>query len=376
MASMFVAMQLVTAGATLQTPYGVLVDDHDPRRFTMAKLTIKTGKAAGREMVIADVTGDSLIPFGEKCPELFEGVEPGDEVEIDNRDWIAFCHLYQYNVEWNVPGLHRDDARVPQDYERYAVDGVPINPQTGVAHYDLDEVVPFPGKMIYIGAVLDICIWPTITSSFDHYVRSVLGATAKDHYRLWWVENSTHARAEMAAALTGEAFPLWRTRLVDYEAVGAAALRAVRAWVEEGTEPLADSAYTLTADKHIILPEDPELRGGVQPAVRLTVDGGARMEVTAGTEVTFSGSAVVPRGAGTIVEAEMDFDSSDSWPFQAGVADGSSDHIEIAATHVYPTPGTYFPVLRVGSHADGAGFRGEAIRNLARVRVVVRNADS
>jgi hypothetical protein len=370
--SLFVAMQLVTAGATLQTPYGVTVDTNDPTRFVMAKLTVKTGKAAGRQMVIADVAGNALVPFGEKCPQLFEDVAPGDEVEIDNADWLAFCHLYLHNVEWNVPGLHRDDRRVPPDYERFAVDGVPVHAQTGVANYDLDVVTPFPGKMIYIGAVLDICIWPTITSSFDEYVRSVLGENVRDHYRLWWVENSTHARAEMACALTGDPPEFWRTRLVDYEAVGAAALTAVRRWVEDGIEPLADSAYTLTADKHIMLPQDPELRGGVQPAVGLAVNGGGtRIEVAAGTEVKFDGYGIVPAGAGTIIEAAMDFEGTDTWPFQAANVDGSADRIEVHTAHVFETPGTYFPVLRIGSHLDGARRRGEAIRNLARVRVVV-----
>jgi Tannase and feruloyl esterase/Alpha/beta hydrolase domain len=369
--NIFVAMQLVTAGATLQTPYGVTLDTDDPSRYAMAKLTVKSGKAAGREMVIADIAGDVLIPFGEKCPELFEGVESGDEVFIDNSDWLAFCHLYLHNVEWNVPGLHGVEGRVPHDYERFAVDGNPVHIQTGIAHYDLDEVVPFPGKMIYVGAVLDICIWPTITSSFDHYVRSVLGDTTPDHYRLWWVENSTHARAEMACTLTGDPPAYWRTRLVDYEAVGAAALTAVRKWVEEGVEPLSDSTYTLTPDKDIVLERDPNLRGGVQPVVELTVDGHDRIEVPAGCEVHFAGKGVVPTGAGTIVEAEMDFEGNDSWPFQAKGADGSAAALDVTAAHTFSTPGTYFPVLRIGSHADGAARTGEAIRNLARVRVVV-----
>jgi hypothetical protein len=370
-ASIFVAMNLVTAGATLQTPYGVILDTGDPSRYVMAKLTVKTGKAAGREMVIADITSGALVPFGEKCPELFDGVEPGDEVDIDNADWLAFCHLYLHNVEWNVPGLHSTGSRVPLDYERFAVDGVPVHAQTGIAHYDLDEVVSFPGKMIYIGAVLDICIWPTITSSFDQYVRSVLGDEAAAHYRMWWVENSTHARAEMACALTGDPPAYWRTRLVDYEAVGTAALTAVRRWVEEGIEPPADSAYEYTADKHIVLPEDPAVRGGVQPAVRLTVGGRDRIEVAVGTEVMFEGYGVVPTGAGTIVEAEMDFDGSDLWPFQAKGADGTAERIQVTATHTFDAPGTYFPVLRIGSHLDGARRSGEAIRNLARVRVIV-----
>jgi hypothetical protein len=245
-----------------------------------------------------------------------------------------------------------------------------VHAQTGIAHYDLDEVTPFPGKMIYIGAVLDICIWPTIVTAFDGYVRQVLGDMAADHYRLWWVENSTHGRAEMGASLAGGPFELWRTRLVDYEAAGAVALTAVRDWVEKGIEPPADTAYRMTADKDIVIPFDPQERGGVQPAVSLTVGDGTRIEVAAGTEVVFTGTAAVPAGAGPIVEAAMDYEGTDTWPYQAEV-DGSATTIDVRASHVFDTPGTYFPALRVGSHPAGVGHPGEAVRNLARVRVVV-----
>jgi hypothetical protein len=349
-----------------------MVEMEQPRRALMAKLTVLTGKAAGREMVIASVArSGALVPFSEMCPELFEGVEPGDEMEIDNRDWIAFCHLYLHDVEWNVPGLHTDQTRVPPDYDRFALDGNPVFPQVGTAQYDLNVVTPFPGKMIYIGATHDVAIWPTKISLFDQYVRSALGETADDHYRLWWVENSTHGRAEMGSAADGAPGSVWRTRLVDYEAVSASALVAVRDWAERGVEPPANTAYAITADKELVLAATAAERGGVQPVVQLTVGGGQRIDVKVGEAVAFEGMGEVPPGGGVIVEAEMDFDSTDTWPFKAKGADGSSGRIAVNASHVFDKPGVYFPSLRIGAHRDGAGFRGEAVRNLARVRVVV-----
>jgi hypothetical protein len=369
---LLVMMQLATAGATPQSPYGLKSDLADARPARMAKLTVRTGKAAGREMVIASVTREGvLVPFAEMCPELFDGVEPGDELEIDNRDWIAFCHLYQHDVEWNVPGLHGEGTRVPPDYDRFAVDENPIFPQVGTSLYDLNEVTPFPGKMIYIGATCDVAIWPSKITLFDEYVRKVFGDATEDHYRLWWVENSTHGRAEMGCAADGAPPAVWRTRLVDYEAVSAAALVAVRDWAERGIEPPAKTAYRMTADKELVLPAAAAERGGVQPVVELRVGDGQRIEVKPGTEVSFEGSAEVPTGGGTIVEAEIDFESTDTWPFQADAADGSSDRIELRTTHVFDRPGTYFPTLRIGSHRDGSRHLGEAVRNLARVRVVV-----
>ena len=47
---------------------------------------------AGRSVVISTVTADILSTSGEHAPELFDGVEPGDELTVDNRDFIAWCH--------------------------------------------------------------------------------------------------------------------------------------------------------------------------------------------------------------------------------------------------------------------------------------------
>jgi hypothetical protein len=67
----------------------------------------------------------------------------------------------------------------------------------------------------------------------------------------------------------------------------------------------------------------------------------------------------------------MDFLSNDSWPYRSTEANGSSERISIKTTHRFEKPGTYFPVLRVGSKRDGAQGKGLPANNLARVRVVV-----
>jgi hypothetical protein len=367
-----VAMALASAGAQPLAGFGALLDVDEPHKLFMAKLTVRSGKAAGREMYVTRVLDDGVVlPFAQKCPEMFDDVQPGDEIDVDNRDWLAFCHLYQHSVEWNIPGLHTDGRRVPSDYERFAVDGNPVHIQSPAADYPLDLVDPWPGKMIYIGAVLDICIWPTIVGSFDEYVRSVMGDRIDDHYRLWWVENCTHVRAEMPMMFTPEKDPrVWRTRLVDYEGVGAAALTAVRNWVEEGVAPPASDRYEMTADKHIVFPDDADERGGIQPVVRLRVNGGTRADVKVGQTVTFEGTGQVASGAGTVVKADMDFDSTDTWPFQQDGVDGTSRTVSVDATHSYDRPGTYFPVLRVVT-SEGTADGAERVRNLARVRVVV-----
>jgi hypothetical protein len=324
-------------------------------------------------MVASQILENGVImPFLQRCAEAFDGVEPGDEVEIDNSDWVAFAYMYLHNVENNVPGLRREDARAPGEYQSFAVDGQPVHIQTGAAHYDLDEVLPFKTKMIFIGCSLDSMIWPTKIAPFDRYVRDVLGDAAADTYRLWWVENATHGPPEMGVMVSKEMDPrVWRTRLVDYAGPAKQALLDVAAWAERGVKPPSDTRYEIDRDGRLVLPASAAERGSVQPVVRLTANGGARAEVKVGEAVTFEGFAETPPGAGAVTSAEMDFLSEDSWPFKSRDANGSSDRIAIKTTYKFEKPGTFFPSFRVGAHRDGAKGNGLPIHNLARVRVVV-----
>ncbi|WP_395107992.1 hypothetical protein [Actinomadura sp. SCN-SB] len=368
-----VALQLSTGGAMPQTRYGAVLEFDEPGRLFMARLTVRSGAAAGREMVVADVVhGNVLVPFGERCPELFEGIEPGDEIEIDNSDWVAFCHSHLHSAEFNVPGLHDHGERVPAEYARFAVDGVPVFPQTDTFEYKLNEIVPFGSKMIMVGATHDAFIWPTKITPFARYVRNVLGDAAADTYRLWWAENCTHGVPEMGAMFTQDRDPkLWRSRLVDYEGVTAQALRDVVAWAEHGKPPPPDTAYTVTTDNRLVLPAAAHDRGGVQPVARLTVGGGDRLEVASGEQVEFTAEAAVPDGGGTIVEAVIDPKGTGDWPVRAEGVDGTATTFTFAAQHVYDTPGTYFAAFRVASHPHGLSGTGPTIQNLARVRVTV-----
>src|ERR1700728_3523399 len=89
-----------TAGAGRDHSVGISVDSNvaDPEALFGARITFTTGRAAGRSVVISTVTGDVLSTSGEHAPELFDGVEPGAELAIDNRDFIAWCHLWQHSL--------------------------------------------------------------------------------------------------------------------------------------------------------------------------------------------------------------------------------------------------------------------------------------
>ena len=76
-----------TAGAGRDHSVGISVDSNvaDPDALFGARITFTTGRAAGRSVVISTVTADILSTSGEHAPELFDGVEPGDELTVDNR---------------------------------------------------------------------------------------------------------------------------------------------------------------------------------------------------------------------------------------------------------------------------------------------------
>ena len=56
----------------------------------------------------ANVEDAVLAGFGETAPELFDDVEPGDDVLVDNRNFVAFCHYFRHNV--NASEYWTEDA--------------------------------------------------------------------------------------------------------------------------------------------------------------------------------------------------------------------------------------------------------------------------
>lgn len=366
-------VRLATAGAVVSDPaWGAVLDIEEPDRLFMSKVTILTGKAKGRELLICGVDNGVLSPFSERTPDVFEGVEVGDEVMVDNRDFIAFCHYHRYEVtDTDFKG------GVDATYDPWLIDGTPVYPQRGLA--PISNAAPtsykanFTSKMIYVQPTLDAQVWPTTVFPYVHRVQETLGDRVDEQFRMWFVENSPHGAPEfLGPALTSEKDPgVWSTRLVSYDGVTAEALRHVVRWVEEGVAPTFYKGWGLTHDNKLSLPDTAAERGGVQPIVKAKANGGLRAEVKVGETVTFLGEAEQPSGAGGVVRAEWDFEGRGKWEHKQAGLDGVSPKVSVTATHAYDKPGTYFASFRVGAHTQGARGAEPSIDNLARVRVVV-----
>jgi PKD domain-containing protein len=125
-------------------------------------------------------------------------------------------------------------------------------------------------------------------------------------------------------------------------------------------------------DGQVRLPATAAERGGIQPVVSVTANGGALATVAVGEPVTLSVHAEAPAAGGTIVSVQWDFDSKGTYPYSDPSVDGSATSVTLTTTHTYSEPGTYFATALVASHVDGdVSTPHRRLQNLASARVVV-----
>ena len=171
----------------------------------------------------------------------------------------------------------------------------------------------------------------------------------------------------MVPSLPNRASNTW---LIDYMPFIEQSVADLIAWVEDGVEPV-DTAFDFVENKVILSPDAAERRG-IQAVISVTANGGERAEVAVGEPVTLELHATAPPGAGTIIDADWDFDGTGLFPFRHDGVDGSAAAVALSTTHVFERPGEYFVTGRVHSHRDGDPNAVSCrIPNVAQVRVVV-----
>jgi hypothetical protein len=360
--------------------FGIEVDadlGDDPNRLFIVRATVLSGQARGRHVYVAQ-QGPVLVGERMTVPDLFDGVEVGDEVRLDNRELVAYAHRWMYEVEntsYAEDDLAAENRRVPAEASGLAVlttvDGKPVYPRRRDRGRPDVQTGRFAGKMIHFSCTLDPIVSLLGVQAYQRSVQAHHGDQTDDHYRLWWVENAGHYPPEFLAWLTPEKDAgVWRSRHVTVGGVPDEALIQLVAWVEEGSPPAPSASYKFTTDARLVLADSAAERGGVQPVVRAAANGGSRAEVRVGENVVFTGAGEQPPGTGTFVSARWDFDGSGELGHEHSL-EGDAESVKVEAIHSYDQPGTYFPSFRVGAHRDGFRGKGRAIENVARVRVVV-----
>lgn len=327
-----------------------------------ASVRILSGEAAGRQLFVTGVFGDTLLldGFGADGNAKAEGVRPGDQVEVDNDAYLAYCYWHRHHVIDGEKG-----------FDQVIVDGSPMFPQrpriTVPSPFGGHYSAQFKGKLLYMQHTHDTSLWP---DQAILYAEGVARYGMPENFRLQWVENAEHIPP---AFLPPSIVPSPTSRLIDYSGIIEQGLADLVAWVERGIAP-PDSAYSYAGGK-LTLPAAASERGGIQPVVSASIEGAARAEVAVGAEFTISAMAEVPTGQGTIVAVEWDFDGTGRFPAAEESVDGTAASGSYERRHSYDKPGTYFVTVRVTAHRQGdVSTPYLRIPNLARVRVVVTGA--
>jgi hypothetical protein len=354
------AMMMASSTGQWDLPIGIEVKGVGDGYRRGAGIRIVNGQAAGRQLYCTQDVGDFFFCDGRKEANLarFRGVAVGDLVHIDNHAFLAFCYAYRHHIS--------DDPL--NDFLR--VDGEPIYAQHGLPMQSVLMGVPYSGqyegKLLWIHHTHDASLWPPQGVIYKQAVEQAQGpGRARERFRIQWTENAEHVPPMMLPSNPKRATTTW---LINYMPSIEQGLVDLAAWVEKGVPP-AETHYVF-ADGKVSLPPTAKERGGVQPVVHVTANGGLRAEARAGEAVTVVVEAEAPQGAGTFTHLDWDFDGSGAFADNQPIVPGQT-RLTLSRTQGYAKPGTYFATARVRLNREGDPAGRRQIENLASARIVV-----
>ena len=336
----------------------------------MATVTVKSGAAAGASFPLGKVAGDTIyvgssmaiLMSGGRALEPLKLVKPGDEVLIDNSDFLAAQYYHRYQVP--TPDLYVwDQFRRPDGTPIYPQRPKLIGPEFAASAGGTTQSGRFQGKMILVESLWDQDAFPWQADWYAAKVKAALGSQFDENFRVWFTDHALHGDVERQ---------IDPTHTVSYMGVLHQALRDLSAWVERGLAPPASTSYKVV-DGQVETPSTAVQRKGIQPVVTLLANGKTRAEATVGQPVPLSAVIEVPPNTGRVVSAEWSLEGAPTFVPAEFTTDASGSKATVTITHIFSKPGTYFPVLRAASQRQGDAKTPYArIQNLSRVRVVVR----
>ncbi|ULQ53304.1 PKD domain-containing protein [Flavihumibacter fluvii] len=351
-------------GAEGGMPVGFQLDDTLPGiDFLGGDLFIKSGAAAGKKLFVSHIAGNKII-LGNSDAKVLAQIKPGDEVILDNSDFLAAQTYHRHQVpgkEYKVWDQFRDSTGKPIYPQRPMLLG-PLFTQAA------SGVLPngkFKGKVILLGSLLDSEAFPWQQDWYRLKVKENFGDSTDDHFRIWFTDHANHGDY----VLPGDP-----NYLVSYLGVLQQALRDLSAWVEKGIAPPANTNYKII-DGQVVVPSNAADRKGIQPTVIVKANGSASTEALINRPVQFTAVIDLPANTGKIVSATWDFEGSGTFPVAVNLTTGdfTPSGVTLKTTYTFTKPGIYFPVLRVASQRQGDKKTPYTlIKNLGRMRVVVK----
>jgi hypothetical protein len=330
--------------------------------FLGGDLLVKTGASAGKKVALKQIKKDIII-LGIADSKVLAGINPGDEVQVDNSNFLAAQTYHRHQV----PGRDFyvwDQFRGPDGKPIYPQRPMILGPLFAMGASGTVQKGKFKGKMIIIESLWDREAFPWQADWYRTKVSENLGDSTDDHLVLWYVDHSLHGDN------TKQEDP---NHTVSYLGVLQQALRDLSAWVEKGVVPPAGTSYKVV-EGQVIVPQTASERKGIQPVVSLKANGSDRADVKSGRKVSFIAVIELPPNSGKLIKAEWDFEGAGTFPVTSRLSpSGSLDSIvTLKANYSFTKPGTYFPTMRAITQRQGdAASPYTRIQNLGRVRVVV-----
>jgi hypothetical protein len=301
----------------------------------------------------------------EDLQEVLSTIKQGDQVFLDNSDYIAIQTYHRHQVperEFTPWNQYRDENGNPNLPQRANLLGKSFA-LSGAGSIQSGEI---QGKVIVVAALMDESAYPWQADWYRKKVEEVNGEEAKDMFRLWYMEHSKHDdQAATVDELHVTAYlPALRQALLD-----------LSDWVEKGIAPVENTNY-IVEDGQVIVPDGALQRKGIQPVVTLTANGSDCTYVKAGEDVQFEAHIEVPLNTGKITAVEWSFEGEQNFPVKGTFTEINKDNAMAQAiakaTHSFLNPGTYFAVVRVKSNRNGdAADLFTQVKNISRVRVIV-----
>ncbi|KAL3471066.1 hypothetical protein BJX99DRAFT_263680 [Aspergillus californicus] len=344
-------------------PVGVILNSVPENAPDELEFTILSdGEDQGSFIGLVEKETSSVYIYGENDATVLANLDEGVQLGADNRWYLALHTWHRHQVPPAESGYYGYDYLRNENgqplYPQYPLLAPSISRSTSGGGTHTGNIT---GKLIVMDNLADVDAFPWHADWYKQQVQSALGDRFADNYRLYYNEHADHFMGPVSQAL--------QTRVVDFTGLYERLLRDLSGWVERDIEPPRQTRYNVR-NSQVVVPESASKRGGIQPGVELTVDGGSRTKVKVGETVTFTVQATAPPGTGRIVSIEWDFKGTGE--FIEGNTRKPSESVKALVTHTYDTPGTYFPAVRVASHRDGDTDTPFArALNLGRARVIV-----
>lgn len=332
-------------------------------------ICFESGEAEGMKLLLDQIHGNCLtigMCFGmEDLPGVLSKVKPGDQVFLDNSDYIAIQSYYRHQVpedlSFHAWDQFRDENGKPKLPQRKQVLGYDMSGTGTVQDGNIH------GKVIVLQALMDESTCPWCGDWYYNKIKETKGSDAEA--RLYYMDRCLH----------GDDSALENNMTVDYTGALNQALLDVSDWVERGIEPLPSTVYHREGGQIIPAPAAGE-RKGIQPVITLLADGAECCRIKTGDTVHFTVKAEVPQGAGMITKILYDtkeisvFPSAEAFRNEAQFRTYEENGLQCAEaefTAVYDTPGTYMASVQVRANRNGdAADVFTQVKNLARVRVI------